>query len=351
MGAAARADRGLQRVRLRLDPAAARLAARARRRAGSDTAGDGDAPRARGRHRRRRDRRRSARRRAARVRRRATARRTGRMTADRGPDDRASDDLEAPAPLGVPVAGRTPDQQAVAMLAACLRYHQREEKPFWWSHYDRLISDPDEWTEKRSTFVADSVSVIEPWHVPPGKRAARRRLRMVGRVEPGSDLRVGAAAYALYDVPLPPDAKTSARGTRGWTEGITVLEVGAETDDDGRDGSGREPGMRVDGTHGPVRDVLVVEETLAMAGTRHDCLPMALGPSSPPKTAGIARVIRTLAERVAAGLPALPDQPALDLLRRVPPRTRGDSPLPAVIEGPRGYIDAIMAAVLDLDGL
>lgn len=272
------------------------------------------------------------------------------MTADRGPDDRASDDLEAPAPLGVPVAGRTPDQQAVAMLAACLRYHQREEKPFWWSHYDRLISDPDEWTEKRSTFVADSVSVIEPWHVPPGKRAARRRLRMVGRVEPGSDLRVGAAAYALYDVPLPPDAKTSARGTRGWTEGITVLEVGAETDDDGPDGSGREPGMRVDGTHGPVRDVLVVEETLAMAGTRHDCLPMALGPSSPPKTAGIARVIRTLAERVAAGLPALPDQPALDLLRRVPPRTRGDSPLPAVIEGPRGYIDAIMAAVLDLDG-
>jgi hypothetical protein len=61
-------------------------------------------------------------------------------------------------------------------------------------------------------------------------------------------------------------------------------------------------------------------------------------------------VIRTLAEQVAAGLPALPDQPALDLLRRVPPRTRSGDRLPAVIEGLHGYIDAITAAVLDLDG-
>jgi AAA domain len=272
------------------------------------------------------------------------------MTQDRTPDDRALGDLEAPAPLGVPVAGRTADQQAVAMLAACLGYHQREEKPFWWAHYDRLISDPDEWTEKRSTFVADSVSVIEPWHVPPGMRAARRRLRMVGRVEPGSDLRVGAAAYALYDAPLPPGAKTSARGMRSWTEKITVLEVGAETDDGVPDPKASVTHGRGDGARSSVRDVLVVADTLPMAGARHDCLPMALGPSSPPKTAGITRAIRTLAERVAASLPALPDQPALDLLRRVPPRTRGGDSLPAVIEGPRGYIDAITAAVLDLDG-
>jgi hypothetical protein len=277
------------------------------------------------------------------------------MTQDRSPDDRRPDnralcDLEAPAPLGVPVAGRTADQQAVAMLAACLGYHQREEKPFWWAHYDRLISDPDEWTEKRSTFVADSVSVIEPWHVPPGMRAARRRLRMVGRVEPGSDLRVGAAAYALYDAPLPPGAKTSARGTRGWTERITVLEVGAETDDGVPDPEASATHGRDDRARTSVRDVLVVADTLPMAGARHDCLPMALAPNRPPPTAGITRAIRTLAERVAASLPALPDQPALDLLRRVPPRARGGNPLPVVIEGPRGYIDAITAAVLDLDG-
>src|SRR5450756_196900 len=100
---------------------------------------------------------------------------------------------------------------------------------------------------------------------------------------------------------------------RGWTEKITVLEVGAETDDGVPDPKASATHGRGDGARSSVRDVLVVADTLPMAGARHDCLPMALGPSSPPKTAGIARVIRTLAERVAAGLPALPDQPALDL--------------------------------------
>ncbi|WP_242448281.1 ATP-binding protein [Cellulomonas sp. WB94] len=267
---------------------------------------------------------------------------------DRGPDDRAPLSLQAPAPLGVPVAGRTPDQQAVAMLAACLRYHQREEKPFWWAHYDRLLSDPDEWTDKRSTFVADSVGVLEPWHVPPGMKAARRRLRMVGRIEPGSDLRVGAQPYALYDAPLPPGAQTSARGTRGWTAGITVVDVGVETAHEAADA--RASDLHGDRPRSAPRDVLVVVDQPAMALARHDRLPMALAPNAPPKTAGIARVIRALAERVAAGLPGLPDQPALDLLRRVPPRTRSGNGLPAVVEGPRGYIDAITAAVLDLDG-
>ncbi|CAN5357199.1 hypothetical protein BH11ACT1_BH11ACT1_02190 [soil metagenome] len=271
----------------------------------------------------------------------------------RGAGDHERLGPQAPAPLGMPVAGRTPDQQAVAMVAACLQYHQREEKPFWWAHYDRLISDPDEWTDKRSTFIADSVSVVEPWHVPAGKRAARRLLRMVGRIEPGSDLRAGAQPVALYDAPLPPGAHTSARGTRGWTAGITVLEVGVDTDDRGAkpDALGTTARTRSHGV-GPrtaLRDVLIVADQPAMAHARHGCLPMALAPSAPPQTGGIARVIRTLAEGVAADLPVLPDQSALDLLRRVPPRTRGGA-LPAVVEGPRGYIDAITAAVLDLDG-
>ncbi|MGV8977171.1 MAG: DEAD/DEAH box helicase [Cellulomonas sp.] len=267
-----------------------------------------------------------------------------------------ANDVQTPAPLGVPIAGRTADQQAVAMLAACLRYHQREEKPFWWAHYDRLISDPDEWTDKRSTFVADSVSVTEAWHVPPGKRAERRLLRMVGRIEPGSDLRVDAPAYALYDAPLPPGAHTSARGTRGWTGGISVVAVGVEADDGGpgpenRDSGGARGHDDRDGiAHAPARDVLIVADQPAMAVPRYDRLPMALAPTAPPPSSGIARAIRALAEDVAAGLPALPDQPALDLLRRVPPRTRNVDRLPAVADEPRGYIEAITAAVLDLDG-
>ncbi|WP_308199890.1 ATP-binding protein [Actinotalea sp. K2] len=227
---------------------------------------------------------------------------------------------------------RTPDQQAAALLAAALGYHWREVKPFWWAHFDRLVSDPSEWTEARSTFVADEATVLEPWHVPPGKRNPRRRLRLVGRLEPGSELRAGAAASAIYDRPLPGCAQTSQNGIRGWTFSIEVQEVSAEASAAGG------------------RDVLVVQDTLPGGADLHDAVPMALGPGVPPSTAGIAAAIRSLADRVVAGLPALPDHPAIDLLRRVPPRTRTGGPLPVVGAGAGAYVEAITAALLDLDG-
>ncbi len=30
------------------------------------------------------------------------------------------------------------EQRAVAMIAAARGYHRREDKPFWWGHFDRL---------------------------------------------------------------------------------------------------------------------------------------------------------------------------------------------------------------------
>ncbi|HEY3438756.1 MAG TPA: TM0106 family RecB-like putative nuclease, partial [Actinotalea sp.] len=130
------------------------------------------------------------------------------------PEDALAAELVAAA--GDPL-GRTPDGDGLALLAAALRYHWREEKPFWWAHYDRLTSDPGSWTERRSTFLTDEVSVEKDWHVPPGKRAARRRLRLTGRLEPGSELRSGALVWPVYDEPVPDCAKRSTDGRRGWT--------------------------------------------------------------------------------------------------------------------------------------
>lgn len=253
-----------------------------------------------------------------------------------------------------PDGARTPDQQALALLAASLGYHRREDKPFWWAHFDRLRSDPADWTEKRSTFVADpeGVSLLSPWSVAPGKRAARRRLRMVGRLEPGSELRAGAPVHVIYDPPVPPGAGRSKDGHRGCTSG-TVVEVTAEG-------------------HGlATRDVLVVEEGLKVGGDQHGELPMALGPGTPPKTDRIAAAIRALAGQVADAVapsagpvdaPAadtpvdgdvpdlrLPDQPALDLLRRRTPRTLSGRPLPLPGGGTGGDAAAITEALLDLD--
>ncbi|MFS0702149.1 TM0106 family RecB-like putative nuclease [Cellulomonas sp. 179-A 4D5 NHS] len=289
-------------------------------------------------------------------------------------------------PAGHP---RTADQQAVALLAAALGYHWREDKPFWWAHFDRLSAAPDEWTERRSTFVADEVEVVEGWSVPPRARTARRVLRLVGRLEPGSDLRRGAKAFALYDPPLPSAAKRSEGGLRGWTERVTVRAVGTEatlpagvdpglTAPDAVPDAGGSPGPATLGApargtvraagpaparpggpavvrapdRAPDRDVVLVEDALPTGAAEHDALPMALGPCAPPGTASITAAVRALAEDVAAHLPGVPHGPALDLLRRVPPRTRSGSPLPGVgraPDGTPGYVEAISAALLDLD--
>ncbi len=249
---------------------------------------------------------------------------------------------------GRTTAERSHDEQAVAMVAAALGYQQREEKPFWWAHYDRLVADPADWSDTRSTFLVDEATVVEPWHVPPRARTDRRRLRLAGRLEPGSDLRPGAKVWALYDPPLPDCARTSVDGVRGWTQGVTVREVTSE---------------QVDGV---VRDVVVVEDQLRAVDARHDAVPFALVPGSPPPADGITAAIRAVAAEVAdAGPGVLPDQPALDLLRRVPPRTRSGRGLPgggradaagdlgagsAADGGIPGAAADLTAALLDLDG-
>ena len=227
---------------------------------------------------------------------------------------------------------RSDDQQAVALLAASLGYHWREHKPFWWAHYDRLVADPADWTDARSTFVADRVEVREDWHVPPGRRTRRRVLEMTGRLEPGSELRAGAACLGLFDRPVPGHARTSAAGARGWAPGFTVEEVTSTGD-------------------GPAaRDVLRVAEQLRAADDPYDSAPMGLGPTPPPSTTTIAAALRELAAGIADRLPDLPPQPALDLARRRAPRLRSGGPLPRPGTGPDAMVAAITAAVRDLDG-
>ena len=52
-------------------------------------------------------------------------------------------------------AARTPEQTAVAMIGAARGFHQRENKPYWWAHFDRLNNPVDEWGGQADVFVAD----------------------------------------------------------------------------------------------------------------------------------------------------------------------------------------------------
>ncbi len=226
-------------------------------------------------------------------------------------------------------AERTPDQQALALLAAAVGYHRREEKPYWWAHFDRLVSDPAEWTDRRGTFVVERADVATGWHLPPRARTVRRVLRLVGRLEPGATIAPGAEVCAVYDPPVPDGLVVAADGGRGWTDKVQVTAVAAE------------------GDGAAARDVVVVTERAGQGQPGHDALPMALGPGRPPDASGIAAAVRRLAEQVAdhlelVGVVDLPDHPALDLLRRRPPGTGPDG-LP-----PGTDAAAITAALLDL---
>ncbi len=239
-----------------------------------------------------------------------------------------ADALAAPDPLEdqlLAVAGpgpgegvvRTPGRQAVALVAAALRYHQREDKPYWWGHFDRLSADPSDWSEKRNVLVVEGpAEVVQDWHLPPGRRTERRVLRVTGRLEPGSDLRAGAQAVGLYDPPLPEGMKTSVDGPRGWSSGVTVREVLPAPDG------------------GQRRTVLVVEETRAKDSPAFASTPMALAPPAPLRTDSLTAAIRSLADRVLASVdratPRSTDRPVrtprpVTSPRRVTPRLTGPS--------------------------
>ncbi|ROS26127.1 bifunctional RecB family nuclease/DEAD/DEAH box helicase [Cellulomonas sp. PhB150] len=229
-------------------------------------------------------------------------------------------------------AARERDAHALELLGACLAYHRRDDKPFWWAHFARFRDPVDEWSDARSTLlVTGPVEVVADWHTTARAKRPRRELSIRGTLEPGSEIKAGAKPFALYDGP-PSFTNVPSNGLRGAT-GSEVLSV--ETVDDHRAPNG-------------AWDVVTIRESIAPDAERGDELPMALTPGSPPVTTGIAAAIRELAARVADGLPRLPQHAALDILRRVPPRTLSGLPLPRP-EDAEGTTEAITAAVLDLD--
>lgn len=217
---------------------------------------------------------------------------------------------------------RSPNEQAAAMTAAAVGYHQREHKPFWWAFFDRLTSWPGDWIEPRDCLHAFTVEVVEDW-AQEGRKATARTLRLVGRLEPASNLTVGTEVTGIYDdVPaglVPPEAGGRCVGGRA-----TIKEV--ETTPDGL-------------------DLLVVSERVKKGVGPWRELPIGLCIPSPVPTAPIESTLLDLARSIADGLPGWPNSPALDILRRLPPRLTGGS----VAKVGRSPEDAIHDSLRRLD--
>lgn len=263
-----------------------------------------------------------------------------------GEPDAVEVELAALSGLALPGAGLSgDDQKAVAMLAAAVSYHRRERKAFWWAHFDRCENGPDTHHQQdRNVFLVEDAVVLEDWWKD-GAKLPERRVKLIGTVSPGSDLREGSTWFRMYEPPLPAGLEGTGidgSGRNGWF-GTEILELGHE---DGK-------------------DTVVIRDKLKKNIEPYSQLPVALTEDQPIQTKNIEEALAALADSVAGTLRTAPDagsapdhttvraafprHPALDLVRRVPPRLVSGLPLPAPGDGPDRYIDAITEAVGALD--
>ncbi|MFJ4208490.1 TM0106 family RecB-like putative nuclease [Paenarthrobacter sp. NPDC089675] len=221
------------------------------------------------------------------------------------------------------------DSRAIGIVAAGVGYHRREDKQYWWGHFDRLEKPTSQWDDGRDLFIVDHAQVLKDWAKPTPKSNPARILKLAGRSGDGAGLEVGKKYFRMYGPPLP-DAlvakESSVLGRSGW-DGTEVVETGEEDD----------------------FEFVIVKEGLRNDSSEFRQLPMALTPSQPIFTTGQKAALAALAARLRNSLPEWPKQPALDIVRRQPPRLATREALPPVGAGPDGYIDAITDAVKDLD--
>ena len=220
---------------------------------------------------------------------------------------------------GDPTTGnRTPEQTAVALMSAARGFHRREDKPFWWAHFDRLNYPVDEWADESDVFIVSEANVTVDWNQPPRARKMQRRVELTGELARGT---LNDKVFTLYEPPAPPGLVDNPdRRAAGHAEVVACDDPTVPT------------------------SVVICERTPADGNTFAQ-LPFALTPGGPVNTKPLREAIATATAEIAAGLPELPDAAVLDILLRRPPRTRSGADLPRS----GTIIDDITAALLDLD--
>lgn len=225
-----------------------------------------------------------------------------------------------------PAHERTPEQQAVAMLSATIRYTKREQKPYWWAHFERLSAARSDWIGGADIFHVEQTEVVTDWHQE-GRKTPRRIVSLLGTFPSGS--RSGEGQYvAIYEPPAP--AGMEVEGRSRWVRaGVSARSIEEQADG---------------------RVLLQLEESQPRDGGPWDNLPIALGPSAPPLAKSLDAAVDALGRSVLAaqdgGPLTLPPHPGLDLLLRRPPRLTSGT-LPRVVDG--DYIRAVTDAVRALD--
>lgn len=217
---------------------------------------------------------------------------------------------------------RDADHTALALAAAAIDYHDRESKSFWWGHFFRVEQPIEAWEDHRDVLVVDPArsAMTQRWYREDQHRTDRREVLLRGRVAPGSRFGVGAELFVLYDSPAPFPRQGLRPGSR-TPNSVRVLEV--------------------------LDDGLLVEER-SVAGSTWSELPMAVVPGTPPPAGRQRDAILEWAQELSSSYPfTWPANPAIDVLRRTPPRTRSAAGLAPLAD--HDYVPAVIASLLDLD--
>jgi len=230
----------------------------------------------------------------------------------------------------------TNDERALAMVAAATGYHRREQKQFWWQHFDRVEAPLDSWSDQRNVFVVSSAEVVSDWALAkPRERMRTRVLKLRGTMTEGSDFRSNSKWCRLYDPPGPDGmlAPDALPGTRAYTFGTRIHELEAAPDN-------------------PEHTLITIAEKETAKVGAHVHLPVALTEDKPIPTDNIEAAIADIARVVGASAPTLPAQPALDILRKLPPRFQSRQGPVEVARGEDAeadYAGAITESLRDLD--
>ena len=216
-------------------------------------------------------------------------------------------------------APRSADHTALALAAAAIDYHRRENKSFWWEHYDRLSNPVDEWAETRGVFIISEWQLIRDWSIAGNDRTQSRVLSVTGTAAPGSTYSPSDPHYAVYDSPAPPIDRLTRPGARSAHARVTFRET-----TDGR---------------------YELTEKLPKGVDPYPERPIAIAPGAPPNAEVLASAIAEWGAQVLADLPTMKPDAALDILRRTPPR------LPELLRGDSGgtTATAIRDSLLALD--
>ncbi|NUL46465.1 TM0106 family RecB-like putative nuclease [Cellulosimicrobium funkei] len=215
---------------------------------------------------------------------------------------------------------RPNNERAWGLAGAAVRYHEREEKNFWWEHFTRLSEPADEWAGHRNVFHVESAEVVRDWSTQtPRARLESRDLVLHGEWSEGSTPTTGPG-FTVYDFPGPALMYGADSGMRDAFEGVV--------------------------TDASANHVEVTDKVTGKHPDTYDALPITVTPGKPPNSGPLRAAIENWV-RGAVDHELIPFDPLGDLLSRR--ATRLTCGRLAEVAG-EDYVAAVVDSALRLDG-